>query len=38
MVHLIEAQRYEISALIKAGETRKKVCEIIDKDKSVLSR
>jgi IS30 family transposase len=38
MAHLTEVQRYEISALIKAGETRKKVCEIIGKDKSVLSR
>jgi IS30 family transposase len=38
MAHLTEVQRYEISALMKAGETRKKVCEIIGKDKSVLSR
>ena len=38
MSHLTEGQRYEISALLQAGKSRKEICAIIDKDKSVLSR
>ena len=38
MAHLTEVQRYEIYALMKAGETRKKVCELIGKYKSLLIR
>jgi IS30 family transposase len=38
MSHLTEVQRYEISALIRAGKTRKEICEFICRDKSVLSR
>jgi IS30 family transposase len=38
MSHLTEVQRYEISALLQAGKTRKEICEIINRDKSVLSR
>jgi IS30 family transposase len=38
MAHLTEAQRYKISALKEAGMTRKKICEIVGIDKSVLSR
>jgi IS30 family transposase len=38
MAHLTQAQRYEISALKQAGKTKKEICEIIGKDKSVISR
>ena len=38
MSHLTEVQRYEISALLKAGKTRKEICKIINRDKSVLCR
>jgi IS30 family transposase len=38
MSHLTEVQRYQISALLQAGKSKKFICETIDKDKSVLSR
>ena len=38
MGHLTEMQRYTISAMQEAGDSRKSICEKIGKDKSVLSR
>ena len=38
MSHLTEGQKYERSALLQAGKSRKEICAIIDKDKLVLSR
>ena len=37
MGYLTEGQRYEISALLQAGKTKKEICAIIGKDKSVLT-
>ena len=36
--HLTEIQRYQISALLKAGHTRKEISVLLGKDKSVISR
>ena len=36
--HLTKVQRYEISAMLQAGNERKDICEQIGIDKSVLSR
>jgi len=38
MGHLTEEQRYTISAMQQAGCTRKVICQVIGRDKSVLSR
>ena len=38
MSHLTTEQRYTICKMLKAGYSRKEICEVIDKDKSVLSR
>jgi IS30 family transposase len=38
MSHLTEVQRYQISALLQAGKSKKIICDTICKDKSVLSR
>jgi IS30 family transposase len=38
MGHLTEVQRYEISAMLQAGMSRKEICEKTGRDKSVLSR
>jgi len=36
--HLTLGQRYEISALLQAGHSRKEIAELTGKDKSVISR
>jgi IS30 family transposase len=38
MGHLTRAQRYEISAMLQAGCSKKEICEKTGKDKSVISR
>jgi IS30 family transposase len=38
MGHLTGEQRYEISAMLQAGFSRKTICDTIGRDKSVISR